>query len=98
MRARLVERARDWRWSSARAHLKGRDDGLVRVRPLLERVDGWPAFLGEALSADALEPIRAGERTGRPLGAPSFLKQLERKLGRTLAKQKPGPKVKANVA
>ncbi len=32
VRARLVERAGDWRWSSARAHLDGRDDALVRGR------------------------------------------------------------------
>ncbi len=31
VRARLVARADDWRWSSARAHLQGRDDGLVTV-------------------------------------------------------------------
>lgn len=43
-RARLVARAQDWAWSSARAHLAGRDDGLVRVAPLLDRigrVDTW---------------------------------------------------------
>ncbi len=38
VRARLVERAGDWRWSSARAHLDGRDDALVRVAPLLAPV------------------------------------------------------------
>jgi hypothetical protein len=38
VRARLVERADDWAWSSARAHLSGRDDGLVRVAPLLDRI------------------------------------------------------------
>ncbi|MCG2642894.1 MULTISPECIES: transposase [Bradyrhizobium] len=29
VRARLVQRAQDWRWSSTRAHLRGRDDGLT---------------------------------------------------------------------
>jgi putative transposase len=94
VRARLVERARDWRWSSARAHLRGRDDGLVKVKPLLGRVDNWAAFLGERLTAQELEPIRSGERTGRPQGASSFVRQLERRLGRKLARQKPGPKPK----
>ena len=94
VRARLVERARDWRWSSARAHLAGRDDGLVRVKPLLKHVDDWSAFLDERLTGVELEPIRARERTGRPLAAPSFLKQIEKRLGRTLTKQKPGPKPK----
>src|SRR5882672_11052106 len=36
VRAKLARRARDWRWSSARAHLDGLDDDLVRVHPLLE--------------------------------------------------------------
>jgi hypothetical protein len=37
VRARLVQRAEDWPHSSVRAHLVGRDDGLVSVRPLLDR-------------------------------------------------------------
>jgi len=40
VRARLVRRAQDWPWSSVRAHLKGRDDGLVTVTPLLDRMAG----------------------------------------------------------
>jgi putative transposase len=39
VRARLVPRAQDWAWSSVRAHLKGEDDGLVVVRPLLDRIE-----------------------------------------------------------
>ena len=31
-------------------------------------------------------------RTGRPLGSESFIGRLERRLGRTLRPQKPGPK------
>ena len=95
VRARLAARARDWRWSSARAHLKGRDDGLVRVKPLLKAVDDWHAFLGEKLSGAEVAAIRASERTGRPRGSPAFIKQIERRLGRVLGKQKPGPKAKA---
>ena len=34
VRAQLARRARDWRWSSARAHLAGRDDGWCSVKPL----------------------------------------------------------------
>jgi putative transposase len=92
VRAKLVGRARDWRWSSARAHLKGQDDGLVRVSPLLERVGDWKSFLGEGLDNAAREAIRASERTGRPLGDKSFIRRLEKKLDRTLTRRKPGPK------
>lgn len=92
VRARLVARPQDWAWSSAKAHLKGRDDGLVKVRPLLARVDAWGPFLNKTLDDETLEALRAGERTGRPRGSESFIKRLERTLGRALAKAKPGPK------
>jgi putative transposase len=46
VRARLVERAEDWPWSSARAHLAGKDDDLVKVAPALERYGDFGAFLG----------------------------------------------------
>jgi putative transposase len=96
VRAKLVVRARDWRWSSARAHLKGQDDRLVRVSPLLERVGDWKEFLDEGLDTPAREAIRAAERTGRPLGDKSFIRKLEKKLDRVLTRRKPGPKPAGN--
>jgi putative transposase len=94
VRARLARRPRDWRWSSARAHLAGADDELVTTRPLLDLVDDWREFLRGGLSAAEREAIRAHERTGRPLGDKRFTARLEKRLGRTLARQKPGPKPK----
>ena len=47
VRARLVERPEDWRWSSVRAHLAGKDDGLVQVAPFGERYGEFGAFLGD---------------------------------------------------
>ena len=91
---KLVKRARDWRWSSAQAHLRGRDDGLVTARPLVDRAGGWSEFLSEGLSEEEQEAIRSHESTGRPLGTPAFVRRLETRLGRTLARQKPGPKPK----
>jgi hypothetical protein len=41
VRARLVERAQDWRWSSARAHLRGKDDGATALAADLKAV--WSA-------------------------------------------------------
>ncbi len=34
-----------WRWSSAAAHVASKDDGLVRVRPLLDLVNDWRRFV-----------------------------------------------------
>jgi putative transposase len=90
--AGLAARARDWRWSSARAHLSGKDDELVRVEPLLTRKSDWREFLAEGASTEQRELFRSHESTGRPLGPPAFVSRLEKRLGRTLARQKPGPK------
>ena len=45
VRARLAIRAEDWIWSSVRAHLAGQDDGLVTVRPVLDRVSNFTDLL-----------------------------------------------------
>lgn len=87
-----VRRARDWRWSSAHAHLAGRDDGFVNSAPLLDRVADWRAFLAEGASDEERRAIRSHESTGRPIGSTGFVNRLEKRLGRTLARQKPGPK------
>ena len=94
VRARLVAGPQDWPWSSARAHLAGRDDGVAKVAPLLDRVGDWPALLAAGLSEAEHRAIRAGERTGRPLGSADFVAGLERRLGRALARRKPGPRPK----
>ena len=90
VRAELAMLPQDWKWSSARAHLKGKDDRLVKVKPLLEMVDDWRAYLHE--SDEAWDSIRRHERTGRPLGSPQFVADLEKMTGRELAKRPPGPK------
>jgi putative transposase len=92
VRAKLVNRARDWRWSSARAHLSGRDDEAVRVKPLIERLGNWRSLLARGLDDGERELIRSHESTGRPLGSSAFVARLEKRLGRTLARQKPGPR------
>lgn len=92
VRACLAPSAADWPWSSARAHLAGRDDGVVAVAPLLQRESDWAGFLAAGLAPEAHAAIRAAERTGRPLGGADFTARLERTLGRVLAPQKPGRK------
>ena len=93
---KVAKRPRDWQWSSARAHLAGRDDRVIDVKPLLERMRNWRSFLDEPLTDNERECVRAHESTGRPLGSPTFVAKLEKRLGRTLARQKPGPKPRKN--
>jgi REP-associated tyrosine transposase len=90
VRAGLVACAKDWPWSSARAHLCGRDDGLVKVAPLLAMVPDWRAFLATALREEELRELREHSRTGRALGSSAFLDRLEAMAGRILRPQKGG--------
>lgn len=97
LRAGLVARAEDWRWSSVRAHLAGEDDGLVRVAPGLDRYGDFAAFLGSPDDdAGAWRALRRSETTGRPLGSADWIAVLETRTGRTLAPQKRGPKPKVS--
>jgi putative transposase len=50
VRAKLVAAPSPYRWSSARAHPKGKDDALVRVAPRLERAGRWRRLLTSAVS------------------------------------------------
>ena len=96
VRARLVARAEDWRWSSTRALLAGQDDHVVTVAPALERVGDFAAFLGEPFDeALTYAALRKAESVGRPVGSPEWLADMEARLGRPLAPQKRGPKGKA---
>ncbi len=92
VRAGLVKSPGAYPWSSAAAHLTGRDDMLVKVAPLLELVENWVTFLAEEYSEAEAEAIRRHERTGRPLGNDDFLSKLELTLDRSVRPRKPGPK------
>jgi putative transposase len=91
VRAGLVGRPQDWPWSSVRAHLKGEDDGLVSVRPVLERMPRFHEFL-EHDCGEMFGALRRSERTGRPAGAEEFVKGLEGVLRRPIARRAPGRK------
>jgi putative transposase len=97
VRARLVAHAQDWAWSSARAHLAGRDDALVRVAPLLDRVGRFCDLIDSDADQVAFAALRAAESTGRALGSSEFVAALERLTGRRLRPRKPGRKPSART-
>jgi putative transposase len=92
VRSGLASSPENYLWSSARAHFDGRNDGLVTVRPLLDRVGDWPSFLQRPLSADETRAVKRHEKTGRPLGSDAFILNLENQLRRVLRPGKSGPK------
>ena len=94
VRARLCKRPEEWRWSSVHAHLRTEDDRLVSVRPMLERVRDWQAYLQQDGDKSMTDDIRQHTRTGRPAGNDNFLSHLELTSRRTLRRKRPGPKRK----
>jgi putative transposase len=95
VRARLVARAQDWRWSSARAHLRGKDDGLTALAPIRDRFPDFADLLATEPEADLFGALRAAESIGRPLGDSRFIARIERQTGRLLKPAKRGPKPSA---
>lgn len=91
--AKLCASPELWKWSSASAHLEGRDDDLVSVEPMLKQVTDWRRYLGEGVQSKISADFQRHERTGRPLGSETFVDQLEQICGRSLRPRKTGPKV-----
>lgn len=85
VRAGLVTRAEDWPWSSARAHLTTRDDGIVTVAPMISRVGDFAPYLSAEHDPKAVAALRRSYSTGRPVGAANWLRTLEGETGRTLS-------------
>ena len=94
VRARLVQRAQDWRWSSTRAHLRNKDDGVTALKPISDRFPNFADLIASEpeAEADLFERLRAAESIGRPLGDDGFLTRLERLTRRSLKPGKRGPK------
>ena len=97
VRARLVRDPSEYPWSSAAAHIAGRDDDLVKVAPMLDMAGYWSAFLGQETSERDADLLRLHERTGKPLGSDKFIGHLEKITARGLRRKKPGPKKKSDV-
>jgi putative transposase len=88
VRAGLVERPEDWKWSSARAHLTGIDEtGLLNMDWWRSHFtpDSWTDFLTQKMQDDALlHRIRTATQTGRPFASEEGLRQAETLLNRPL--------------
>ena len=92
VRARLVKRAQDWRWSSTRALVSGRDDGITALAPVRKMVPRFAELLAPPPGPGEFDRLRAAESIGRPLGDDRFLSRLERLTRRRLKPLKRGPK------
>jgi putative transposase len=79
-------------------NLAGKDDGLVTVRPVLDRLSRFADLLLEDRDDEVFAALRRAESTGRPVGTAEFVTGLERVLGRRIARRAPGPTPAASVS
>jgi len=97
VRAGLVDKPEQWRWSSVHAHMRGNDDQLVKVAPMLTLINNWSNYLDSTPLPGDVQAIRRHSRTGRPAGDNNFLRHLEDLTGRRLRRRRPGPKPSKHV-
>ena len=89
--AGLVQKAEDYVWSSARAHVYGISDPLLSPNFMTEQIGDWSEYLSKPCD-DEVEAFKGHVKTGRPFGDGNFLSKLEELTGRVLKKAKPGRK------
>jgi putative transposase len=93
VRAGLVERAEDYRWSSAAAHCGRRPDPILSDDlPLIGVVSDWASWLSIEEKKEDLEFISSRARMNRPCASDEFVRKLEAQFGISLLPKKPGPK------
>jgi len=89
VRARLVERATDWPWSSIHAQL-GVGDGMTSTGKVRNRYPDFAALIAAGEDEEMSRRLRRAESIGRPVGDRAFLERVERSSGRTLSPGKRG--------
>lgn len=95
VRAGIVQRAEDYQWSSAAAHVHRSPDPLLDPGlPFFESIGNWSEWLAAADLPSELEAIRKATARDLPLGKEEFVEWLEGKVNRLLRPQKAGRKPK----
>jgi len=87
VRARIVRKPWEWKWSSASAHINKKESPL-RLGGLFKIIDisydSWREYIDSEEDEKTLDNIRKHTLTGRPLGAITFIEKLEKIFNRRL--------------
>jgi len=86
VRAGIVKRPEDYPYSSAKAHILGRRDRLLK-EPLFDKgdINEYRSFIRSEEDGKITEEIRKQTRLGKPLGDAGFVKTLSERLGCSLS-------------
>jgi putative transposase len=90
IRAKIVEKAEDFPYSSARAHIAGRADNILGEELFKDaQMKDYIAFIRESITEEEMNRLKYSTRTGRPFGREEFIKRMEKKLDKRFILQRP---------
>lgn len=99
VRANMVKKPWEWKWSSAAAHIGNGENTIIELGDLFKIIDilpeNWKDYIDAKDDKKVIDKIKRQTLTGRPLGERQFIKQLEKKFGKRLValpKGRPGKK------
>ncbi len=88
VRAGIVRKPWQWKWSSAGEHV-GQRKGILDIEKITTLIDTsdeeWKDYIDLAENKEEVENIRKHTLLGRPLGEKDFIVKLGKKLGRVLS-------------
>ena len=88
VRAGMVKRAENYRWSSAAAHCGKEIDSLITLKSSSNKkilsIDDWSAWLAEGDEKEEIQTLRKNIEKGLPCGTEGFIKRLGKLVGREL--------------
>jgi putative transposase len=94
VKAGLVKKPWDYKWSSVKHHLGLNNNPSLKDRLLHDLISDWKDFLGDTSNTKDVQLLQLHERTGRPLGDNTFIEKLESLLKINLKKKRAGRKKK----
>ena len=80
-RSKLVARSEQWKYSSAKAHIKKINDPLLTNIDEVIGIRNWSKYLKEKEDLKVIKSIKANTLTGRPSGSNKFVEELEKRTG-----------------
>jgi hypothetical protein len=101
VKAKIVERAWDFPWSSAKAHVGGKDHWEILDMNWWDSnidSDDWRRELAQELPDSIVSSMRSHTHSGRPLGSSRFIEKMEKKLKYGTLLPKRGRPMKKEVA
>jgi putative transposase len=85
VRANIVESPEQYRWSSARGHMRTESDSILSNDCYLKNdIRDWLGYLKEQEEKELITDIRKNTMTGRPCGNELFIDNMESMVGRRL--------------